>query len=320
MLKNDTIRNVRFSIITPVFNREDCIERCVRSVAEQGFGSVEQLIVDDGSTDGTVALARQCAETYPFVHFFSFDRNRGVNAARNKAISESRGDFVLFLDSDDILAPEALVTIDSEICANGSYRHYLFATNDRADYYAGHPLLGAGTAELSFGDFLTGKVSGDFAHVVAREIIAAYPFDEELRIYEYVNFLRMFREEGRQLFVGKIALLRDRGRHDSVTKESLLSARQAFVNQYSANSKTLSLFAEDYRRLGATAELAYLINRTYILGTALGLYDETRSLAEDARKQNIDISATIRIINALRLGRLLRFAISLYSKIKNRKA
>lgn len=88
--------NILYSIITPVFNRADCILRCMESVAKSiqksnMGGQVEHIVVDDGSSDATYNIVEKYAEYHPYVVFVKFPQNRGTNAARNEAVRRARG-------------------------------------------------------------------------------------------------------------------------------------------------------------------------------------------------------------------------------------
>ena len=96
---------VRVSIIMPCYNAARFIGEAVASVIDQTEVSWELLVVDDGSTDGSGDVVRRIAD--PRVRLIS-QENAGVSAARNAGLSESRGEFVAFLDADDRMRPERL--------------------------------------------------------------------------------------------------------------------------------------------------------------------------------------------------------------------
>ncbi len=108
---NDTV-----SIIVPVYNRAEYIEECVASVLSQSYQNFEIILVDDGSSDNSNSICLNLAEKDPRIKFFSIEHS-GVSIARNKALQEAKGDYLFFLDSDDIIHPsllEALVTLIKE--------------------------------------------------------------------------------------------------------------------------------------------------------------------------------------------------------------
>ena len=93
------------SVIIPTFNRAHKIARAVASVLYQTFSDYEILVVDDGSGDAT---PEALTPFLPRIHYVTHSKNRGVSAARNTGIRESRSPLVAFLDSDDYWLPEKL--------------------------------------------------------------------------------------------------------------------------------------------------------------------------------------------------------------------
>jgi teichuronic acid biosynthesis glycosyltransferase TuaG len=97
------------SIITPAYNSEEFIAKTIESVIEQTFSSWEMIIVDDGSTDETSNIVKSFSDSDRRIRYFRLDRNSGrPSVPRNHAIFQSRGDYLAFLDSDDIWMPEKL--------------------------------------------------------------------------------------------------------------------------------------------------------------------------------------------------------------------
>ncbi len=237
---------LRFSIITPVFNREDCIERCIESVINQEYDNIEMWIIDDGSTDKTSEIIAKYAENYSFIIHHKFPENKGVNAARNYGIKKSKSDFTIFLDSDDYFAENALLAISDTIAENPEYGHFLFAQDDRVEYYQSNNLLSEKKAIIHFSDFLLEKVCGDFTHVIKTGILKKYPFDEFLRIYEIVSFFQVFRESGKLLFTNHIVVNRERDRSDSVSLEYIKSDFHTLSRKKTAIDLQLEYFMDDF--------------------------------------------------------------------------
>ena len=107
---------LRYSIIVPAYNSAAFIEKGIKSVLEQTYGDFELLLVDDGSEDSTLALCNEYADKDKRVHVFH-QKNGGHTSARNLGLKNSRGKYVLFLDSDDWLDNDVLEVCSSEIDA-----------------------------------------------------------------------------------------------------------------------------------------------------------------------------------------------------------
>ncbi len=117
------------SVIMASYNQPRLMERAIRSVISQTFHDWELIVVDDCSTDNTRDVVRSIAAIDNRVRLLKTSSNAGQGAARLQGISASRGEFVAFLDQDDVFAPEALSKMwhcghfsDSDIVVMGSCR------------------------------------------------------------------------------------------------------------------------------------------------------------------------------------------------------
>ncbi len=94
------------SLIIPVYNAEKYLRRCLASAMEQTFKDMEIIVVNDGSTDDSLAICREYQQMDS--RFRIIDKeNTGVSDTRNRAIAEARGEYLQFMDSDDWLTPDA---------------------------------------------------------------------------------------------------------------------------------------------------------------------------------------------------------------------
>lgn len=91
------------SVIVPVYNAEKTVRRCLDSILTQSYQYLEVLVVDDGSTDSSLATLREYEKHDPRVRVFTKE-NGGVSSARNVAIDQASGEYIQFVDSDDVLA------------------------------------------------------------------------------------------------------------------------------------------------------------------------------------------------------------------------
>ncbi|MBP3256401.1 MAG: glycosyltransferase [Bacteroidales bacterium] len=107
---------MKFSIIIPVYNAEGSLKASLDSLLAQSFRDVEVVFVDDCSTDDSPAMMHCFLEESGLPgRILRQEKNGGVAAARNRGLQEAQGEYLLFLDADDKLAPEAL-TIVAEAC------------------------------------------------------------------------------------------------------------------------------------------------------------------------------------------------------------
>lgn len=88
------------SVVVPVYNGEKTIERCVESVLNQSYKEIQVILVDDGSKDQSLSLCKEFAKRDSRV-LVTTKKNGGVSSARNCGIEQSRGKYIMFLDSDD---------------------------------------------------------------------------------------------------------------------------------------------------------------------------------------------------------------------------
>lgn len=98
------LTNPKVSVIIPTFNRAYCLHEAIDSVLVQTFQDFELIVVDDGSSDNTLEVVRGYGPKIKCI----YQENKGLSSARNRGIKEASGEFVAFLDSDDIWLPEKL--------------------------------------------------------------------------------------------------------------------------------------------------------------------------------------------------------------------
>lgn len=98
------------SIILPVFNAERFLSLCLDSILWQTYQEWELIAVDDGSKDGSIEILKSYEKRDNRIHIIS-KKNEGVSIARNIALKHAHGDYIYFVDSDDIVMPEGLMIL-----------------------------------------------------------------------------------------------------------------------------------------------------------------------------------------------------------------
>jgi glycosyltransferase involved in cell wall biosynthesis len=110
-----------FSVVVPCHDYAHLLERAVASVMRQGWRDFELLIVDDGSTDHTPEVAASLVQSHTEIRYLS-QPNRGPAAVRNRAVDESHGRYLVFLDADDELDGDALERVAELVLADPELR------------------------------------------------------------------------------------------------------------------------------------------------------------------------------------------------------
>ena len=111
------------SIIVPVYNVEQYLNRAVKSILSQTYKDIEVILVDDGSTDRSGLICDKYAETDKRVKVIHKE-NSGASSARNVGFEKSTGDYILFLDSDDVVDPYMREKLLSKLFREGADLSY----------------------------------------------------------------------------------------------------------------------------------------------------------------------------------------------------
>lgn len=96
------------SVITPVYNVEKYIDRTLQSVFDQTYKKIEIVLVDDQSTDRSAEIIKKYQESHPEIVYYLQPKNMGAGHARNKALELAKGQYVAFLDADDVWKPKKI--------------------------------------------------------------------------------------------------------------------------------------------------------------------------------------------------------------------
>ncbi|WP_158824942.1 glycosyltransferase family 2 protein [Mucilaginibacter lacusdianchii] len=118
----------KVTIIVPTYNRADLIGETLNSVRQQLYTDWECVIADDHSTDDTAGIVEQYSNTDKRFKYFLNQRTKGAQGARNTGIDKATGEFVVFLDSDDLLADNCLLNRIAFVEQHPDLDFYCFAT------------------------------------------------------------------------------------------------------------------------------------------------------------------------------------------------
>lgn len=193
--------NVKISVVMPIYNAADYLRPAIDSVLNQTFGDFELICVDDGSTDGTLAILKEYQQENEKIRIVT-ENNAGPSVARNKGLVRARGKYVIFLDADDFYEQTLLETLysqseehglDISICKFDIYnnRKSKFEDNIRSD----HGEIFEESTVVSKNDYPDVILSCTTGYVwnklFRREFLAEkeLTFDAELRVFEDTYFV-----------------------------------------------------------------------------------------------------------------------------------
>ena len=189
----------KISIIVPVFNSEELLGNCLDSLKNQTLSDIEIICVDDGSSDGSLRILRDYESEDGRFRIFT-QENSGAGAARNCGIDESRGEFILFVDSDDYMESDACEKLyeqahrlDCDLILFDSIRHF---PNNR-DLYLIHfrqnKDIDYGIRVFDYEYFRNRVFDGEYGVIWNKMYKASFIRDNEIRfpshkIYNDVEF------------------------------------------------------------------------------------------------------------------------------------
>ena len=192
--------NLLVSVIIPTYNRANLIGETLDSVIMQSYPNWECIVVDDGSTDNTkLVMEAYCKKDKRIqYHHRPKDRQKGGNAARNYGFELSKGDYVKFLDSDDLLHLDNLKIKMELIAQHGSDVVISKHTNRKEDLLVAKSLTPIFYKNHCFDiDFILSRntiITSD--PLIKREAMAEVVFDEDLRRFQdHEFFIRLFRQK-----------------------------------------------------------------------------------------------------------------------------
>jgi len=259
------------SVVIPVYNRASIVVDAIESCLAQSYQKIEIIVVDDGSTDGLAGALR------PWDGRFSVLRqaNKGVSAARNAGVAAASGDYIQFLDSDDLLHPDAIAlkieafraVADTDICTS---RVAAIDRHGVDTWYMGPPYLDRG-ADSPVEDLLHSACRRTpfrmSTLMVARwRVVEVGPFEEDMKRGEDRRFFFRLGMTG-----AKVVARRERLTLKRVFEDSLERSRQK--GETEAGNIHFRTAAELVEQPDNWSYLPYYLGRLEIPGSWQALAD-----------------------------------------------
>lgn len=181
-------KEIKFSIMSPVYNVEKYFDACIKSVLNQTYKNYELILIDDGSTDSCGKKCDEYAEKYPQIKVYH-KLNGGIMSARRYALEKIDGDYCIFLDPDDALYPNALETIynyiveyDCDCIVYARERVFEDKVLSRSDWEENAPLLISDKKELYKKVFFSSYYNVMWRKAVKRSVFQGWDFSPYFHI------------------------------------------------------------------------------------------------------------------------------------------
>ncbi len=192
MNKNEPL----ISVIVPVYNGQNYLENCIRSIEAQTYENFEVIIVNDGSTDDTAAVCDRLRNTYDNVRILTLNDD-GVSAARNAGVDAAKGGLVTFVDADDRICADMLRSLYECMTREKSdvagCRFFIWSNEEEWRQGSRPGQAGADVSVYGAGSYLRDEVlcgnSRCWSKLYRREIFDKVRFPEDLTIGEDMLFL-----------------------------------------------------------------------------------------------------------------------------------
>ncbi|MGK7390867.1 MAG: glycosyltransferase [Candidatus Cyclobacteriaceae bacterium M2_1C_046] len=237
--------NISFSIIIPTYNRAQFIQKAIQSVLDQSYDNFELIIVDDGSTDNTEEVVNKYTDSR--IKYYK-KKNEERGAARNAGIFLASGDYVNFLDSDDLLYPNHL----NEGCK------FVFNNNNPEIFHLGYDVKSPegriiNKIDSHKGDIGKKLIKGNFLSCngvfIRRDIAMNLPFNEDRKLAAFEDWQLWLRMASRFPFYGHNIITSTVVNHDErsvfVTKKDPLIIRgEILLSSLKDDSKFMETFGD----------------------------------------------------------------------------
>ena len=187
------------SVIVPVYNVEEYLEECLESIRKQTYQNIEVILVNDGSTDGSKEICERYCQQDPRFRLINKE-NQGLSIARNRGVKESNGEYIMFVDSDDVVKENIVEVLLSYMKADVDLVECNL-TQNKEELQKNKPIrvVFEGNSPESIIKCLAFKEVKfcAFTKLYRREIVEKVPFLEGIiyeDVYTGINYLKYIRK------------------------------------------------------------------------------------------------------------------------------
>ena len=234
---------MKISVVIPTWNREGCIKRAINSCK----GADEIVVINDGSTDNTHEIL--CGRKD--INYYWLPKNYGVNTARSVGVRIAKGDYIIFLDSDDELTIGAIDFIRKQKLEKINF----FKTEDGMNGIEMSNLEKKGVCDYK--DWLEDKTTGEFLGVYNKSVFKNNLFNPKLFCFEMIWVTKTIKKAGKYKTFNKTLRMYDSTQNNRMTKE--LSKLSKAREKYEGYCEYYDLIIEDLRNYKLDKKKAILV-------------------------------------------------------------
>ena len=200
--EKDKKEEITVSVLVAVYNGEKYLEQCLSSLLAQTLQNVQIICVDDCSTDSSLEILHKYQQIDDRVEVVHLEKNQGQGHARNVALSQAKGEYICFLDSDDTFSADALqsaVAVFENHEKTDSVLFHVVYCNSEGEPTGDYPMnsFEVMPGREAFENSLTWKIHG--IYIVRASIHQQYPYDETCRTYSDDNTTRIHFYQSREV-------------------------------------------------------------------------------------------------------------------------
>ena len=292
--------SVKLSIIVPAYNVENYITQCLDSIvnALTDFNDYEIIVVEDCSTDNTLALLKEISSNYKNLKLLINQKNLGLSGARNKALKYSSGHYITFVDSDDMLSYGILTAVAKKIDEHNNidifefdFQHYALEADVCILLKNRIPLIKKITLLSNINDVYKFAKGFAWGEIYKRNLFELVRFPEGLYWEDAIISNVILRKAKTYMHldtIGYLYRINPNGISNSV-KARNLGYDQFYVTKYclkAAKQSNLIIDGDFYKRLFVEAS-TFLNNRTFYLDEAdiLYMFNELDTIFNDVNSE-----------------------------------
>ena len=227
----------KYSIVIPMYNRENLISRALNSCLQQEYADFEIIVIDDCSTDNSINVVKGFQDSR--INLVRHEKNMGVGPARNTGADNSKGTWIIWLDSDDELLVGALQLINKHIATveQNIFRLAFMYQLDNGEI-SPSPALVEETWDYSGYIRWMGKskVRGDFCNVLRREAFAKVRYPSNSEASFHLDFAKNFLTRSFPIVIGKV--------HFDAQNRSLRISSKDLLSNANKNAEQLTELLE----------------------------------------------------------------------------